>query len=114
MHQPSIQLVIETSDGTFIRSVRPATMLPERPTGYDAEDATRHSAASWGLPDFVFRSTQSLRGSATREIGDAILVVGSAAASVQVKARLSPTSNRFDTPTRTHPDTLIWTHPPRD
>jgi hypothetical protein len=93
MHQPSIQLVIETSDGTFIRSVRPATMLPEGPTGYDAEDATRHSAASWGLPDFVFRSTRRLRGSATREIGDAILVVGSGAASVQVKARLSPTSN---------------------
>lgn len=93
MYQPSIQLVIETSDGTFIRSVRPATLLPEGPTGYAAEDATRHSAASWGLPDFVFRSTQSLRGSATREIGDAILVVGPAAASVQVKARLLPTSN---------------------
>jgi len=93
MRQPLIQLVIETSDGTFIRSVRPATLLPEGSTGYAAEVAARHSAASWGLPDFVFRSTQSLRGSATREIGDAILVVGPAAASVQVKARLSPTSN---------------------
>lgn len=86
--------MVETSNGVFLRSVRPATVLPEgRPSGYAAEDATRHAAAFWGLPDFVFRPAQRSRGSATREVGDAILVVGTVAASVQVKARHAITSN---------------------
>ncbi len=92
--QTDIQLVIETTDGTFIRSVRPATVLPEGARGYAAEDATRSAAAYWGLPDFVFRSAQSSRGSGTREVGDALVVVGSIGAAVQVKAREQLTSDR--------------------
>ncbi len=94
MSDPSIRLVIQTSDGTFVRSVQPAAVLPEGvPVGYAAEDATRDAAAFWGLPDFIFRSGLHTRGSATREAGDAIVVVGPTAASVQVKARESPTSD---------------------
>ncbi len=90
--QPSIQLVIATAKGTFIRSVRPATVLPtDASPGYAAEDATRSAAARWGLPDFVFRPEQRRRGTATRELGDAIVVVGRFAASVQVKSRVAET-----------------------
>lgn len=41
----------------------------------------------------MFRSSLQRRGRASREIGDAILVVGPRAASVQVKSRLAPTSD---------------------
>ncbi len=86
--EPSVRLFVETPSGTFIRSVRPATVLPKQsPIGDAAEDATRRAAAYWGLPDFVFRSKQLARGAATREVGDAIVVVGPMAVSVQVKAR---------------------------
>ncbi|MDQ6883724.1 MAG: hypothetical protein M3077_05730 [Candidatus Dormibacteraeota bacterium] len=94
MSEPTITLFVETSKGTFLRPIRPATLLPEGiPKGYAAEDATRYAAAFWGLPDFVFRPAQRSRGSATREVGDAILVVGDVAASVQVKARQTVTPN---------------------
>lgn len=93
MNQPVIQLVIETASGTFIRSVRPATVLPEGAPGYAAEDATRNAAAYWGLPDFVYRSGRQSRGSAVREIGDALVVVGPMAAAIQVKAREALTSS---------------------
>ncbi len=92
--EPSISLVIETPDGHFVRSVQPATVLPEGvPTGDAAEDAARNAAAFWGLPDFVFRPVQRPHGSGTREVGDAIVVVGPTAASVQVKAREALTSD---------------------
>jgi hypothetical protein len=88
VNDPSITLVVETSKGTFLRPIRPATILPEGlPPGYAAEDATRSAAAYWGLPDFVFRPAVRARGSASREVGDAILVVGTVGASIQVKAR---------------------------
>jgi hypothetical protein len=55
--------------------------------GTAAEDATRSAAATFGLPDLVFRSAHRSIGSGTRELGDAIIVVGGVAAAVQVKAR---------------------------
>src|SRR5207245_9405993 len=61
--------------------------------GDGAEHATRSAAAYWGMPDFVFRPRQQSRGSASREIGDAIVVVGGMAASVQVKPREAPSGN---------------------
>jgi hypothetical protein len=92
--EPSFTLVVETSDGVFLRTVQPATLLPEGLLpGPAAEDTTRNAAAYWGLPDFVFRSAQLSRGSVTREVGDAIVVVGAVGASVQVKSRPAPTSN---------------------
>jgi hypothetical protein len=87
-------LEVETSNGVYLRRIRPATVLPAGiPSGPAAEDATRNAAAYWGLPDFVFRPVQRFRGSATREVGDAILLVGTVGASVQVKARHSHTPN---------------------
>lgn len=90
MAEPRLILRVETPDGVFLRPIMPASALAvvgER--GPAAEDATRGAAASWGLPDFVFRSTLQRRGSGVRELGDAIVVVGDRAASVQVKARSS-------------------------
>src|SRR5438445_2096271 len=94
VREPVVQLVIQTSDGLFVRSVQPATVLAEgKPVGDAAEDATRRAAAFWGLPDFVFRAKQRRHGKATREVGDAIVIVGPLAASVQVKARQQVTPN---------------------
>jgi hypothetical protein len=92
---PSLTLSIETPEGTFIRTVLPATDLLAEGSqrGYAAEDATRGSAAAWGLPDFVFRARLAGRASATRELGDAFLVVGELGAVLQVKARTTPGSD---------------------
>jgi hypothetical protein len=91
---PLLTLVVETPTGTYLRPIRPATVLPTgMGAGDGAEHATRSAAAYWGMPDFVFRPRQQSRGSASREIGDAILVVGGMAASVQVKAREAPSGN---------------------
>lgn len=81
-------LEVETADGVYVRRVQPASTLPIGvEIGTAAEDATRSAAATFGLPDFVFRSAHRSLGSGTRELGDAIVVVGEAAAAVQVKAR---------------------------
>lgn len=86
-----LQLVVETPNGTFVRFIRPATVLPEAVTrGAAAESATRSAVALWGLPDFVFRPAITRRGSGSRELGDTVVVVGEMAASVQVKSRTAP------------------------
>jgi hypothetical protein len=87
-------LEIETDSGLFVRHVQPASPLPTHAeVGAAAEVSTRSSASTFGLPDFVFRPTQSVRGSGVRELGDAMVVVGDVAAVVQVKARAA-SSNR--------------------
>jgi hypothetical protein len=94
MPEPTIILSIETPDGVFLRRIMPASLLPTNVEhGGAAEDATRDAAAFWGLPDFVFRSALRVRGSGIRELGDAIVVVGDRAASVQVKARQAPSKD---------------------
>ncbi len=94
MPEPTIVLSVETSDGVFLRPILPASLLPnDVERGGAAEDATRGAAAFWGLPDFVFRPTLRLRGSGSRELGDAIVVVGDRAACVQVKARKAPSDD---------------------
>lgn len=86
-----LQLEVETPQGVFIRTIRPAAFLPhEVDRGWAAETATRGAAAFWGLRDFVFRPSLRRRGAASRELGDAIIVVGPWAASVQVKSRHAP------------------------
>jgi hypothetical protein len=81
-------LHVMTEKGLFQRTIMPATLLGSgEPLGAAAETATRSAAATWGMPDFVFRSAISRRGAATRELGDAILISGERAACVQVKAR---------------------------
>lgn len=92
----SLTLVIKTAAGTAIRRIPDATPLPSASTqGYAAEDATRGAAATWGLPDFVFRPEQQRVGSAVRELGDGLLLVGDHAAVLQVKSRVNP-SGRAD------------------
>jgi hypothetical protein len=88
--EPELILSIETADGLFLRPVMAATRLStDVPQGDAAEDATRRAAASWGLPDFVFRSSRQSRGSRNRELGDCIVVVGDRAGSIQVKSRVA-------------------------
>jgi len=92
--EPSVTLFVQTAGGIFLRTVQSATLLREgKPPGYAAEDATRDAAAFWGLPDFIFRSAQLAHGTSTREVGDAVVVVGALGASVQVKSRPTPTAN---------------------
>jgi hypothetical protein len=91
---PILTLVIETDAGTYIRSVVPATLLPDgSEIGSAAEAATRGAAAAWGLPDFVFRPGRQPRGSGNRELGDALLIAGSIGAVIQIKARRTPSTD---------------------
>src|SRR3989442_746236 len=93
--EPSLVLIVETSRGVVRRSIMPASVLPpDISHGKAAESATRNAAAHWGLPDFVFRSSLQRRGSGSRELGDAIVVVGRLAASIQVKARERPSADQ--------------------
>lgn len=85
----SLELIIETEQGMFVRQVRPATALVGALSGHEVEDATRSAAARWGLPDLVFRPGSARRGRGSREIGDTILFAGHQAVSVQIKARVS-------------------------
>ena len=94
MGDSATTLFIETAKGVFVRRITPASVLPDDETaGAAAETATRNAAAIWGLPDFVFRPALRPRGSGVRELGDAILVVGDRAASIQVKARFKLSAN---------------------
>ena len=84
MRDSRLTLIVETPSGTLVRRVPDATPLPDAPLqGYAAEEATRNAAATWGLPDFVFRPKQQRSGSSVRELGDGLLVVGRRAAVLQ-------------------------------
>jgi hypothetical protein len=77
MNEGLIRIEVKTRTGTFIRTIRPATLLPEGVArGPEAEAATRGAAAFYGLPDFVFHPALERRGPGVREIGDALLVAG--------------------------------------
>ena len=92
----STMLIVETANGVFVRRIAPSTLLPpEEDPGAAAERATRHAAARWGLPDFVFRPNLQRKGAGLRELGDAVLVVGSRAAAIQVKIRPRPSSSAY-------------------
>lgn len=94
--QPDGMITIEvtTAQGTFLRPVRPASILPEGvERGRIAEDAVRGAAARYGLPDFVFHPATERRGPGTREIGDAIILTGRRGLCLQVKARQQVTDD---------------------
>jgi hypothetical protein len=89
-----ITIEIETPQGLFIRTIRPATLLPEGvDRGPAAEAATKGAAAFFGLPDFVVHPARERRGPGVREIGDALVITGQKGAAVQVKARERPTND---------------------
>lgn len=84
----AVSLIVETPAGTHVRRIRSAMPLPagvER--GIGAEEAAHTAAATWGMPDFVFRSALTRKGSGQREIGDRLLLSGTRGAVVQVKSR---------------------------
>lgn len=89
---PALTLVVETADGMIIRDVPNASLLPDdEERGPAAENATRDSAARWGLPDFVFLPEQQRKGAGVRERGDGLIIADGIAALIQVKARNAET-----------------------
>jgi hypothetical protein len=89
-----ITIEVTTPRGTFLRTVQPASILPEGvERGPIAEAAIRGAAARYGLPDFVFHPATERRGAGVREIGDAIIVAGRRGLSLQVKARQNLTDD---------------------
>jgi hypothetical protein len=51
-----LRLEVETPQGLFVRTIRPAAFLPdELDRGQAAETAAPGAAAFWGLSDFAFR-----------------------------------------------------------
>jgi putative component of membrane protein insertase Oxa1/YidC/SpoIIIJ protein YidD len=81
-------LVVSTPNGVFERVIPQATPLREHARrGIAAEIAVQDAAATWGLPDFVMAPKLERKGSAVREVGDALLVVGKRGVIVQSKAR---------------------------
>ena len=83
-----IVLRLQTDRGTLVRRIASASPLrPDTETGSAAEDATHIAAATWGLPDFVFRPVIRREQSSSREVGDGILLLGDVGVVVQVKSR---------------------------
>jgi len=84
-------LLVVTPDGVFERRIPPPLPLPnDLPQGTAAEWITQSVAAAWGLPDFVFPPRKVAKGTATREIGDGIIVVGQLGLVLQSKSRQEP------------------------
>ncbi|MBB5801224.1 hypothetical protein F4560_000992 [Saccharothrix ecbatanensis] len=89
-----LTLVLETADGTFVRRIPDASPLPAvDDQGYEAEDASRNAASTFGMPDFMFLPKQQRNGSGMRELGDGTVVVGPRAAVLQVKSRVAPSGD---------------------
>ncbi|MGW2058477.1 hypothetical protein ACWCOZ_31970 [Streptomyces sp. NPDC001840] len=83
-----LTLIVDTPGGTYMRRIPQAMELPQDvEPGHGAEEAAHTAAATWGMPDFVFRSTLTDKGSGRRELGDCLLLAGDRAAVVQVKSR---------------------------
>lgn len=77
------------------RLVGPALPLPPVTTvGRAAELACYDAAATWGMPDFVFRPHAQRKGSGVREVGgDGLILLRDSAMVVQVKRRESATDD---------------------
>lgn len=84
----SVSLIIETPAGTHVRRIPRAMPLPtDVEPGIGAEKAAHTAAATWGLPDFVFQSSLTRKGSGQRELGDRLLLSGKRGAVIQIKSR---------------------------
>lgn len=81
-------LLVVTPAGVFERVIPPASSLPAGARrGTAAEQVTQGVAAAWGLPDFVFPPVTQAKGTATREIGDGIILTGAHGLVLQSKSR---------------------------
>lgn len=88
MTDSPVTLVIDTAFGVLVRRIAGASPLPaEIPGGTVVEDAIRDAAATWGLPDFVYRAQVIQKGRGSRQIGDNILIVGDLGMVVQATRR---------------------------
>ncbi|MFI8164195.1 hypothetical protein ACIF6I_33970 [Streptomyces microflavus] len=84
----AVSLIVETPAGTHVRRIPPAMPLPAGvEQGFGAEEAAHTAAATWGLPDFVFQSALTRKGSGQRELGDRLLLSGKRGAVIQIKSR---------------------------
>jgi hypothetical protein len=92
---PALTLMVETPNGVFLRPVAHALPLPEEADeGPATEAAIDACAATWGLPDFVYRPVLRKVASGNREVGDRILLVGKTGLVIQIKRRTAPTTQR--------------------
>ncbi|MFE2823443.1 hypothetical protein [Streptomyces sp. NPDC059271] len=84
----ALTLVVDTPAGPHVRRIPPAMPLPaDAEPGIGAEEAAHTAAATWGMPDFVFQSSLTRKGSGQRELGDRLLLSGKRGAVVQIKSR---------------------------
>jgi hypothetical protein len=89
-----LEIPAEDDDEWFTRLVGPATPLPVGvDEGAAAELAAFDAAATWGLPDFVFKAHIHQKSSGTREVGDAIVLLHDIGLVVQVKRRESESTD---------------------
>lgn len=89
-----LTVVLDTESGPLFFEIRAASVLREDlPQGEAAEVAAEDAASIWGLPDFVFRVGVARAGTASREVGDRLLIAGETAAVLQVKSRNAYTSH---------------------
>lgn len=85
-------LIVEGDDRVMMRTVgRVSDLAEDVSQGTAAEDASRHAAATWSLPDFAFKSIIIDKGQAQREVGDTLIVSGADGLVVQVKSRVDAT-----------------------
>jgi hypothetical protein len=90
----ALTLIVPTPGGQLVTRIRPASPLNEdEPQGDAAETAARDAVAVWGLPDFVYRPSLRKLGSGSRELGDAVVIVGNQGLVVQVKSRVDATED---------------------
>ncbi|MFD6493517.1 hypothetical protein ACFWER_16890, partial [Streptomyces sp. NPDC060188] len=84
----ALALVVDTPAGPHVRRIPPAIPLPnDAEPGIAAEEAAHAAAAAWGMPDFVFQSPLTRKGSGQRELGDRLLLSDKRGAVVQIKSR---------------------------
>lgn len=84
-------LIVETATGLVVRRVPNASPLAaDLEQGKAAETAIQDSAATWGMPDFVFRPVLDSRPGRVREVGDGLIVVGRLGVVIQSKSRIAP------------------------
>ena len=89
----SLTLLVDTPNGQYVRQVAHASPLPKGlPQGKAAEVAMHSAAATWGLPDFVYRPRLHKVRSGIRELGDGMLLVGQIGVVIQVKSRMTADS----------------------
>lgn len=78
----------DLGDRVTFQRFRPRSQLPVSDTrGYQSEKSVKEIALEWGFPENVYSRAVISKGSATREVGDLLLVSGKRAVVLQVKSR---------------------------